>query len=156
MRQPVGERHVKIGPGRDYDDVLPLRGVYHGKPEHGLGVTVQITRERLSAVAEQCQAPSVAGQCRAPSVAGQCRAPSVAGQCRAPSVAGQCRAPSVAEQCRAPSVAEQSLGDTSPTCGGGRALTGRALTLARVGQVWDRLLISPAPSCDPAGPRREN
>jgi hypothetical protein len=70
--------------------------------------------------------------------------------------AEQCQAPSVAEQSQAPSVAEQSLGDTSPTCGGGRALTGRAMTLARVGQVWDRLLISPAPSCDPAGPRREN
>ncbi|HEX9645168.1 MAG TPA: hypothetical protein VGC11_14350 [Acidimicrobiia bacterium] len=51
--EPVGERHAKIGHGRDYDDVQPLRGVYHGKPEHGLGVTVQITRERLSAAAEQ-------------------------------------------------------------------------------------------------------
>jgi transglutaminase-like putative cysteine protease len=51
--EPVGERHVKIGHGRDYDDVQPLRGVYHGTPEHGLGVTVQITRELLPAAAEQ-------------------------------------------------------------------------------------------------------
>ncbi len=46
---PVGERHVKIGHGRDYDDVMPLRGVYHGDPEHRLGVSVQISREELSA-----------------------------------------------------------------------------------------------------------
>lgn len=26
----VGEQHVKIGHGRDYEDVMPLRGVYHG------------------------------------------------------------------------------------------------------------------------------
>jgi transglutaminase-like putative cysteine protease len=46
--QPVGERHVKIGHGRDYDDVLPLRGVYHGTEEHELAVRVQMSRERLS------------------------------------------------------------------------------------------------------------
>lgn len=27
----VGERHIKIGHGRDYDDVTPLRGVYYGE-----------------------------------------------------------------------------------------------------------------------------
>lgn len=31
----VGERHVKIGHGRDYEDVTPLRGVYHGEAESG-------------------------------------------------------------------------------------------------------------------------
>lgn len=31
----VGERHVKIGHGRDYEDVTPLRGVYHGAAESG-------------------------------------------------------------------------------------------------------------------------
>jgi transglutaminase-like putative cysteine protease len=46
--EPVGERHIKIGHGRDYDDVLPLRGVFHGAEEHHLGVRVQISRERLS------------------------------------------------------------------------------------------------------------
>ena len=31
----TGERHVKIGHGRDYEDVTPLRGVYHGAAESG-------------------------------------------------------------------------------------------------------------------------
>jgi transglutaminase-like putative cysteine protease len=44
-RQEVGERHVKIGHGRDYDDVLPLRGVYHGPGEHTLEVAVRIQRD---------------------------------------------------------------------------------------------------------------
>lgn len=46
--QPVGELHVKIGHGRDYDDVLPLRGVYHGAQAHTLDVRVQMSREKLS------------------------------------------------------------------------------------------------------------
>jgi transglutaminase-like putative cysteine protease len=46
---PVGELHVKIGHGRDYEDVMPLRGVYHGGADHDLGVRVQISRERLAA-----------------------------------------------------------------------------------------------------------
>ncbi len=46
--QPIGELHVKIGHGRDYDDVMPLRGVYHGGSRHDLGVTVTITRDRLA------------------------------------------------------------------------------------------------------------
>jgi len=29
-RLVVGERHVKMGHGRDYEDVMPRRGVYHG------------------------------------------------------------------------------------------------------------------------------
>lgn len=45
---PVGERHIKIGHGRDYDDVMPLRGVYHGTAEHRLDVRVQISRDELS------------------------------------------------------------------------------------------------------------
>jgi transglutaminase-like putative cysteine protease len=51
--QTVGELHVKIGHGRDYEDVMPLRGVYHGGAEHDLGVQVQISREHLSQMAEQ-------------------------------------------------------------------------------------------------------
>jgi transglutaminase-like putative cysteine protease len=51
--QPVGELHVKIGHGRDYQDVMPLRGVYHGGADHQLGVQVRISRERLSQMAEQ-------------------------------------------------------------------------------------------------------
>lgn len=50
---PVGELHVKIGHGRDYDDVMPLRGVYHGPEDHALGVSVTMSRERLSHAQEQ-------------------------------------------------------------------------------------------------------
>ena len=46
----VGERHVKIGHGRDYEDVMPLRGVYHGNVESdGLEVAVKISRTDISA-----------------------------------------------------------------------------------------------------------
>jgi transglutaminase-like putative cysteine protease len=38
----VSERHVKIGHGRDYDDVLPLRGVYLGAAQHQLDVVVRM------------------------------------------------------------------------------------------------------------------
>jgi transglutaminase-like putative cysteine protease len=41
---PVGTRHVVVARGRDYDDVPPLKGVYHGAPSKHLGVTVEITR----------------------------------------------------------------------------------------------------------------
>ncbi len=47
-RLAVGERHVKIGHGRDYDDVLPLRGVFHGPADHELGVSVRMTREQMA------------------------------------------------------------------------------------------------------------
>jgi len=43
-RQEVGPRHVKIGHGRDYDDVLPLRGVYLGSGDHRLDLRVSIRR----------------------------------------------------------------------------------------------------------------
>jgi transglutaminase-like putative cysteine protease len=41
---PAGNRHVVVARGRDYADVTPLKGVYHGAPATGLGVTVEITR----------------------------------------------------------------------------------------------------------------
>jgi transglutaminase-like putative cysteine protease len=41
---PVGLRHVIVARGRDYADVTPLKGVYHGASSTGLGVTVDITR----------------------------------------------------------------------------------------------------------------
>jgi transglutaminase-like putative cysteine protease len=44
----AGERHVKIGHGRDYDDVLPLRGVYYGTTDHRLSVEVGISRGQLT------------------------------------------------------------------------------------------------------------
>lgn len=40
---PVDERHVKIGHGRDYDDVTPLRGVYYGESEHHLAAEVTMS-----------------------------------------------------------------------------------------------------------------
>lgn len=51
-RQEVGLRHIKIGHGRDYDDVSPLRGVYAGPAQHELHVAVEIRR---GAGAEQQQ-----------------------------------------------------------------------------------------------------
>jgi transglutaminase-like putative cysteine protease len=41
---PVAERHVLVARGRDYSDVAPLKGVYHGGPSHSLAVTVELTR----------------------------------------------------------------------------------------------------------------
>jgi transglutaminase-like putative cysteine protease len=44
----VGERHVKIGHGRDYEDVTPLRGVYHGtSTSAGLEASVSMSRSDL-------------------------------------------------------------------------------------------------------------
>jgi len=44
---PVGERHVKIGHGRDYDDVTPLRGVYYGESQHLLAAEVTMSTSRI-------------------------------------------------------------------------------------------------------------
>lgn len=41
----IGERHVLVGRGRDYNDVPPLRGVYAGPFKSNLHVKVTITRE---------------------------------------------------------------------------------------------------------------
>lgn len=41
----IGERHVRIGCGRDYNDVPPLRGVFAGSGSSKLFVTVEITKE---------------------------------------------------------------------------------------------------------------
>src|SRR6266536_2259565 len=42
--QAAGERHVKVGHGRDYRDVAPVRGVYRGGTGGRLEVQVRITR----------------------------------------------------------------------------------------------------------------
>lgn len=55
---PVGERHVKIGHGRDYDDVAPLRGVYFGDTEHDLAAEVTMS---TGAVTHRA-APTVEGR----------------------------------------------------------------------------------------------
>jgi transglutaminase-like putative cysteine protease len=50
----VGEQHVKIGHGRDYEDVMPLRGVYHGDAESGgLEARVKMSRAALDPYAMQ-------------------------------------------------------------------------------------------------------
>jgi hypothetical protein len=37
-------RHILVGRGRDYGDVSPLKGIYHGPKSKGAGVVVEITR----------------------------------------------------------------------------------------------------------------
>ena len=44
-RVEIGDRHVLVGRGRDYNDVPPLRGVYAGPYKSDLHVQVAITRE---------------------------------------------------------------------------------------------------------------
>jgi transglutaminase-like putative cysteine protease len=41
---PVGERHVVVARGRDYADVPPLKGIYHGPAGGDMTVTVEVTR----------------------------------------------------------------------------------------------------------------
>jgi transglutaminase-like putative cysteine protease len=41
----VGPRHVKIGHGRDYDDVSPLRGIYQGPADQVLDVSVEMQHQ---------------------------------------------------------------------------------------------------------------
>lgn len=41
----IGDRHVLVGRGRDYNDVPPVRGVYAGPFKSEMSVTVTITRE---------------------------------------------------------------------------------------------------------------
>jgi len=40
----IGLSHVEVAKGRDYSDVPPLKGIYHGAPSRALGVTVEITK----------------------------------------------------------------------------------------------------------------
>ena len=40
----VGECHVTVARGRDYTDVPPLKGIYHGAPSSNMEVTVEVTR----------------------------------------------------------------------------------------------------------------
>lgn len=43
-REPAGERHVKVGHGRDYDDVLPFRGAYTGPSGAAAHAEVELRR----------------------------------------------------------------------------------------------------------------
>ncbi len=40
----VGQRHVVVAAGRDYADVPPLKGIYHGAPSRTMEVSVSLTR----------------------------------------------------------------------------------------------------------------
>jgi transglutaminase-like putative cysteine protease len=40
----IGVQHVIVAKGREYGDVPPLKGIYHGGPSSSLGVVVEITR----------------------------------------------------------------------------------------------------------------
>jgi transglutaminase-like putative cysteine protease len=50
--QPAGDRHVKVGHGRDYSDVVPLRGVYQGGAFGSLRVDVTMRRLEAAHTAE--------------------------------------------------------------------------------------------------------
>jgi len=39
----VRERHVVVARGRDYADIPPLKGIYHGSPASAAEVTVEVT-----------------------------------------------------------------------------------------------------------------
>ncbi len=52
-RQQVGVRHVKIGHGRDYDDLTPLKGTYIGGAAHELDAGVHIRRMAASQQQQQ-------------------------------------------------------------------------------------------------------
>jgi transglutaminase-like putative cysteine protease len=66
---PVGVRHVRIGYGRDYGDVAPVRGLYKGHAGQRLSVDVQLLpdvdeegneqRSRSAAVPEEEEIPEV-------------------------------------------------------------------------------------------------
>jgi transglutaminase-like putative cysteine protease len=43
-RAQVGEQHVVVAAGRDYGDVPPLKGIYHGTPGAAMDVIVAVTR----------------------------------------------------------------------------------------------------------------
>lgn len=57
-QQAVGQRHVKIGHGRDYDDVQPLRGVFSGAA--GAMVTPDVEIRRLAM--EEVGSPALPGR----------------------------------------------------------------------------------------------
>jgi transglutaminase-like putative cysteine protease len=70
---PVGLRHVRIGYGRDYGDVAPVRGVYKGHAGQHLSVDVRVRpaldgegREQLAESAAAPAAPSIMERAQQP------------------------------------------------------------------------------------------
>jgi transglutaminase-like putative cysteine protease len=41
---PIGLHHIVVAKGREYGDVPPLKGIYHGDSSSAIGVVVEITR----------------------------------------------------------------------------------------------------------------
>ncbi len=58
----VGEQHVTIGRGRDYDDVAPFRGVFSGRSDHELEVSVAMRRLAVEPTDEPAGRTSVRQQ----------------------------------------------------------------------------------------------
>ena len=42
--KPIGDHHVLVARGRDYSDVPPIKGIFHGGPTARLDVKVSLTR----------------------------------------------------------------------------------------------------------------
>jgi len=42
---PVEERHIRVAAGRDYHDVAPFRGIYAGRADQDLEVSVELVRK---------------------------------------------------------------------------------------------------------------
>jgi len=53
--QQVGQRHIAIGHGRDYDDVPPVRGVYAGVARPSTDALVEMRRHAPAALQVQAQ-----------------------------------------------------------------------------------------------------
>ena len=65
-RLAVGRQHVKIGHGRDYDDVPPLRGVYSGPGTPELDASVEIRRMDPSRRSTSLMRPSLLTAVKSP------------------------------------------------------------------------------------------
>ena len=65
-RLAVGRQHVKIGHGRDYDDVPPLRGVYSGPGTPEVEASVEIRRMNPAHQPSTLMRPSLLAAVKAP------------------------------------------------------------------------------------------
>ena len=65
-RLAVGRQHVKIGHGRDYDDVPPLRGVYSGPGTPEVDASVEIRRMDPARQPSTMMRPSLLATVKAP------------------------------------------------------------------------------------------
>ena len=65
-RLAVGRQHVKIGHGRDYDDVPPLRGVYSGPGTPEVDASVEIRRMDPARQPYTMMRPSLLATVKAP------------------------------------------------------------------------------------------